>query len=211
MNTGDLVVSLFPEPCRRNATRGRGGIGSCPLRCVRGRSCWPSVADLDREALEAGHPGDLGKPHACKWQDLPSEVLRVVDGFGIGLVPTPTAPDVGDDGTRLAWPLHEPTKLPVDEARQGTEQRPCNPRRSTGTRHRIGRATYQRPQLSGKARSMASRRSASERCRYLVVVAMLECSNSVDVPRRLVDSLQVVQEVGDAGRDLRQDQQRQGR
>jgi len=54
VNTGDLVVSLFPEPCRRNATRGRGGIGSCPLRCVRGRSCWPSVADLDREALEAG-------------------------------------------------------------------------------------------------------------------------------------------------------------
>jgi hypothetical protein len=44
-----------------------------------------------------------------------------------------------------------------------------------------------------------------------VVVAMLECSNSIDVPRRLVDSLQVVQEVGDAGRDLRQDQQRQGR
>jgi hypothetical protein len=58
---------------------------------------------------------------------------------------------------------------------------------------------------------MASMRSASTRCMYRLVVAMLECSNSVDVPRRLVDSLQVVQEVGDAGRDLRQDQQRQGR
>jgi hypothetical protein len=34
------------------------------------------------------------------------------------------------------------------------------------------RPTYQRPQLSGKALSMASMRSASERCRYLVVVAM---------------------------------------
>ena len=30
--------------------------------------------------------------------------------------PTPTAPDVGDDSTRLAWPLHEPTELPVREA-----------------------------------------------------------------------------------------------
>lgn len=36
-----------------NATRGRGGFESCPLRCVSGRSCWLSVADLDREALEA--------------------------------------------------------------------------------------------------------------------------------------------------------------
>ena len=36
-----------------NATRARGGFESCPLRCVSGRSCWLSVADLDREALEA--------------------------------------------------------------------------------------------------------------------------------------------------------------
>jgi hypothetical protein len=32
---------------------------------------------------------------------------------------------VGDDVTRLAWPLHELTELSLGEACQATEERPC--------------------------------------------------------------------------------------
>ena len=117
---------LRQRPPRRNLRR--------PLPTpvvVRGRLGAPS------------HLDDLGKPHTSKsWQDCPSELLRVVDGPGIGLVPTPTAPDVGDDGTRLAWPLHEPTELPVGEARQGTEQRPCARAGRRKRRARFGRDPY---------------------------------------------------------------------
>ena len=67
---------LRQRPPRRNLRR--------PLPTpvvVRGRLGAPS------------HLDDLGKPHTSKsWQDCPSELLRVVDGPGIGLVPTPTAP-----------------------------------------------------------------------------------------------------------------------
>jgi hypothetical protein len=46
---------------------------------------------------------------------------------------------VDDDGTRLAWPLHEPTEPPVGEARQGTEQRPCTRAGRRERRARFGR------------------------------------------------------------------------
>ena len=79
--------------------------------------------DVRRGCLAAaGRLGDLGELHGAEFrQDFPSELLRVVDGPGIGLVPTPTAPDAGANGTRLAWPLHEPTELPLGEARPGVQ------------------------------------------------------------------------------------------
>ena len=88
----------------------------------------------------AGHLGNLAElDDGQLWQGLRSEQPRVVDGAWGGLVPTRTAPDVGDDGTRLARPLHESTELPVGKARQGTEQRPCSCAGRRERRDRVGR------------------------------------------------------------------------
>ena len=85
------------------------------------------ATDVRRGGLRAtDRLGDLGQLDVPEpRQDLPSEQLRVVGRVGIGLVPTPTAPGVGDDVTRLAWPLHELTELSLGEACQATEERPC--------------------------------------------------------------------------------------
>ncbi len=56
----------------------------------------------------------------------------------------------------------------VPNAGSRTEQRRWRDRQRTLNRR------YGRPQLSGNAQSMAASRSASDRCRYLVVVAMFE-------------------------------------
>jgi hypothetical protein len=114
------------------AWRHRAELTNTPTSCPSALHVDTCAASTSAPVVGRGRLGtpsrfhDLGRLHSPEpRQDLPPEQLQVVTRARIGFVPTPTAPEVGDDGTRLAWPLHEPTELPVGGARQGTEQRPC--------------------------------------------------------------------------------------
>lgn len=76
-----------------------------PVSIVQGgRSRSTSATSTPRTRKATDCRDDLGRLRGGKLrQDGSPERLRAVDGPGTGLVPTPTAPDADDDGTRLVW------------------------------------------------------------------------------------------------------------